>query len=112
MSSTETASPKPLCRTLVNCTLRKSSDSPAHRNEVIRVSAPAAFKLPNVRRLFIPDKGYMLYEADLSAAQTVRSSLGKPTTKELKRWLRDGTDMHVRHGIEVGRDTRDRQALP
>jgi len=51
--------------------------------------------------LFIPDKGYMLYEADLSGADG-QVVAWEADDKELKSWLRDGTDMHVRHGIEVG----------
>lgn len=63
------------------------------------------YTLPNIRKIFVPDKGYMIYDADLKGAdgQVVAWEANDP---ELKQWLADGTDMHVKHGIEVGEDDR------
>lgn len=60
--------------------------------------------LPNIRKLFIPDPGYVIFEADLSGAdaQVVAWEANDP---ELKQWLRDGTDMHKRHAVEIGGET-------
>ncbi len=57
--------------------------------------------LPNVRKLFVPDPGYMLFEADLSGADG-QVVAWEADDQELKGWLRDGVDMHVRHCAEVG----------
>lgn len=61
--------------------------------------------LPNVRKLFIPDKGYVIFDADLAGAdaQVVAWEANDP---ELKQWLREGVDMHVRHCAEVGGETQ------
>lgn len=62
------------------------------------------YKLPNIRKIFIPDKGKMLFEADLSGAdaQVVAWEANDP---ELKRWLYDGTDMHRSHAELVGQES-------
>lgn len=60
--------------------------------------------LPNVRKLFIPDKGYMLFDADLAGADG-QVVAWEADDKELKQWLSDGTDMHVRHAVEIGGET-------
>ena len=67
----------------------------------------AAFRLPNVRRLFVPDKGYMLFEADLSGADG-QVVAWEANDQELKQWLRDGTNMHMKHATEVGRESHSR----
>ena len=46
----------------------------------------------------------MLFEADLSGADG-QVVAWEADDKELKGWLRDGTDMHMRHALEVGRET-------
>lgn len=61
--------------------------------------------LPNVRKLFVPDKGYMLYEADLRGADA-QVVAWEADDKELKQWLKDGVDMHVRHCVEIGGETQ------
>jgi len=68
------------------------------------MSVNADFKLPNVRKLFKPDPGYVIFDADLSGAdgQVVAWESGDA---ELKQWLKDGTDMHVKHCAEVGGET-------
>lgn len=62
-------------------------------------------ELPNIRKLFVPDKGYIIFDADLSGAdaQVVAWEANDP---ELKRWLAEGVDMHVRHCAEVGGETQ------
>lgn len=57
--------------------------------------------LPNIRKLFIPDKGKTIFEADLSGADG-QVVAWEADDKELKQWLRDGVDMHVKHCAEVG----------
>lgn len=57
--------------------------------------------LPNVRKLFIPDKGYVIFDADLKGADG-QVVAWESDDKEMKRWLRDGTDMHVIHCAETG----------
>lgn len=64
----------------------------------------APFKLPNVRKLFIPDKGKIIMDADLKGADG-QVVAWEANDQELKQWLRDGTDMHVKHAVEVGGET-------
>jgi DNA polymerase I-like protein with 3'-5' exonuclease and polymerase domains len=61
--------------------------------------------LPNIRKLFVPDKGYMMFEADLSGADA-QVVAWEADDEELKRWLREGVDMHVRHCAEIGGETQ------
>lgn len=63
------------------------------------------FKLPNIRRLFVPDKGYMIFDADLKGADG-QVVAWEADDKELKEWLATGVDMHVKHCAEVGGDTQ------
>lgn len=67
--------------------------------------------LPNVRKLFVPDKGYVIFDADLAGAdaQVVAWEANDP---ELKRWLREGVDMHVEHCAEVGGEKQIRTLDP
>lgn len=59
------------------------------------------FLLPNIRKLFVPDPGYVLFDADLAGAEG-QVVAWEADDRELKQWLRDGTDMHKRHAAEVG----------
>jgi len=61
------------------------------------------FILPNIRKLFIPDPGYVVFDADLSGADG-QVVAWEADDQELKQWLRDGTDMHVKHCCEVGEE--------
>lgn len=63
------------------------------------------YKLPNVRKLFVPDKGYMIFDADLKGADG-QVVAWEADDRELKQWLRDGTDMHVQHALLVGEEQR------
>jgi DNA polymerase-1 len=62
------------------------------------------FKLPNVRKLFVPDRGYTIFDGDLSGADA-QVVAWEAEDKELKQWLYSGFDMHRQHGIDVGLDT-------
>lgn len=57
--------------------------------------------LPNIRKLFVPDPGYVIFDADLRGAdgQVVAWEAGDA---ELKMWLRTNVDMHERHAVEIG----------
>lgn len=63
------------------------------------------FRLPNIRKLFKPDPGYVIFDADLKGADG-QVVAWEADDKELKQWLSDGTDMHIKHGVEVGGETR------
>ncbi len=57
--------------------------------------------LPNIRKIFVPDKGHVIFDADLSGADG-QVVAWEADDKELKQWLRDGTDMHIKHAVEIG----------
>ena len=52
------------------------------------------FRLPNIRRLFVPDPGYTMFDSDLDRAdlQVVVWESGEP---ELKAALKAGVEMHL-----------------
>lgn len=59
--------------------------------------------LPNIRKIFVPDKGYVVFDADLRGADAYVVAW-EADDSELKQWLRDDVDMHVRHCVEVGNE--------
>ena len=56
--------------------------------------------LPNVRKIFIPDPGYLIGEVDLSGAeaQVVAWAAGD---EDLKKAFRAGINVHIKN--EIGR---------
>lgn len=58
-------------------------------------------QLPNIRKIFVPDSGYTIFDADLKGADA-QVVAWEADDAELKQWLLEGVDMHSRHCIEVG----------
>lgn len=58
------------------------------------------FKLPNVRKIFIPDKRHVIFDADLSGAdaQVVAWEAGD---EELKKAFRSGAKIHEKNAIDL-----------
>lgn len=57
-------------------------------------------KLPNVRKLFIPDPGYYICDTDLDRAD-LQVVVWEADDKDLKRQLRLGVDLHIMNGILI-----------
>jgi len=57
-------------------------------------------KLPNVRKLFLPDKGKILCDVDLSGADA-QVVAWEANDKDLKDAFRSGTDVHNKNGRDV-----------
>lgn len=62
--------------------------------------------LPNVRRLFIPDDGYVIFDTDLSKAD-LRIVVWESGENEMKAMLREGRDPYV----EVAREFHKRPSI-
>ena len=60
-------------------------------------------KLPNVRRLFVPDPGYLIADCDLAGAdaQVVAWDAGD---EDLKKAFRSGLSVHLKNARDVFRD--------
>lgn len=56
--------------------------------------------LPNVRRLFVPDPGYMLYEADLSGADA-QVVAAEADDLDLRRAFKEGLDVHAKNASDI-----------
>jgi len=56
--------------------------------------APDPRRLPNVRRLFIPDAGYVMGDVDLDRAD-LQVVVWEADDQEMKAMLREGVDMHT-----------------
>jgi len=59
-------------------------------------------QLPNIRKLFIPDPGYIIADVDLDRAD-LQVVVWEADDADLKRRLRDGVDMHITNGLEIKR---------
>lgn len=57
-------------------------------------------KLPNVRKLFIPDKGYTIFDADLSGADA-QVVAWEANDDDLKRAFRAGLKIHAKNAEDV-----------
>lgn len=59
--------------------------------------------LPNIRKIFIPDPGYDIYDCDLSGAdaQVVAWEAGD---EDLKQAFREGLDVHVKNATDMWGD--------
>ena len=55
--------------------------------------APDPRRLPNIRRLFIPDDGYIIGDADLDRAD-LQVVVWEAGDAEMKQMLREGVDLH------------------
>lgn len=59
--------------------------------------------LPNIRRIFIPDPGYTIFDTDLSKAD-LRIVVWEADEREMKAMLREGRDPYVEAAREFYRD--------
>lgn len=57
-------------------------------------------KLPEIRRLFIPDPGYIIAEADLDRAD-LQVVVWEAKDEDLKRRLRMGVDLHLTNAFDL-----------
>jgi DNA polymerase-1 len=57
------------------------------------VPAPDSRKLPNIRRLFLPDPGHLICDVDLDRAD-LQVVVWEADDQEMKAMLREGIDMH------------------
>jgi DNA polymerase I-like protein with 3'-5' exonuclease and polymerase domains len=62
-----------------------------------------SFVLPNIRKIFIPDKGYMMFDADLAGADG-QVVAWEADDKEMKADLAAGVDMHRKNALEIGEE--------
>lgn len=58
------------------------------------------FILPNVRKIFIPDKGYMIFDADLKGADA-QVVAWEANDEKLKKAFREGLDIHEQNAAEI-----------
>lgn len=56
--------------------------------------------LPNVKKLFIPDPGYLIADVDLDRAD-LQIVVWEADDTDLKRRLKLGVDLHITNGLEV-----------
>lgn len=61
---------------------------------------PGELRLPNIRKLFIPDPGYIICDADLDRAD-LQIVAWEADDKSLKEALRMGVDMHCFNAVEM-----------
>src|SRR6516165_752237 len=61
---------------------------------------PTAFRLPNIRKMFVPDPGKVIVDADLAGAdaQVVAWEAGDP---KLKAAFRAGQSVHLMNGEDL-----------
>lgn len=57
-------------------------------------------KLPNIRKLFEPDLGYIIADTDLDRAD-LQVVVWEADDTDLKRQLRLGVDLHIMNGIQI-----------
>lgn len=67
-------------------------------------------RLPNIRRLFIPDHGYTIFDTDLSKAD-LRIVVWEADETEMKAMLREGRDPYVETAREFYHDPSIRKTL-
>lgn len=62
---------------------------------------PGELKLPNIRKLFVPDPGYFICDADLDRAD-LQVVVWESDDAELKQALREGADIHSENAKVLG----------
>src|SRR6516225_7674462 len=83
-----------------------SRNSPLRKDEEIKGSVPpasnppTAFRLPNIRKMFVPDPGKVIVDADLAGAdaQVVAWRADDP---KLKAAFRAGKSVHLMNGEDL-----------
>lgn len=63
----------------------------------------AGLHLPNVRKIFVPDPGYTIFDTDLSKAD-LRIVVWESDEREMKAMLREGKDPYIETAKEFYRD--------
>lgn len=61
---------------------------------------PSEFRLPNVRRMFVPDPGYTIVDADLSGADA-QVVAWEADDEKLKTFFRTGASIHLANGEDL-----------
>jgi DNA polymerase I-like protein with 3'-5' exonuclease and polymerase domains len=62
---------------------------------------PGELMLPNIRKLFIPDLGFHIFDADLDRAD-LQVVVWEANDSELKQMLREGVDIHTENAKALG----------
>lgn len=60
----------------------------------------SGYPYPNIRRLFLPDPGYIWFDMDLDRAD-LQVVVWEAEDEELKKALRAGVDLHILNGLTV-----------
>lgn len=68
--------------------------------EKAKIKSPTYVKLPNIRKLFIPDPGYTYFDMDLDRAD-LQVVVWEADDAELKTVLRDGLDLHCVNAVTI-----------
>lgn len=73
------------------------------------------YKLPNIRKLFVPDKGYVLFDCDLSGADA-QVVAWDAEDEDLKAAFRNGTKIHIKNLEDMYKrpfeEERDKKPAP
>lgn len=72
-------------------------------DSVETMTGPAAFRLPNVRKIFVPDPGFTMFDTDLSKAD-LRIVVEESDATELRQMLAEGRDPYIEMAREYFRD--------
>lgn len=65
--------------------------------------APPEFKLPNIRKIFIPDPGYVVFDCDLAGADA-QVVAWEADDEDLKRAFRAKLDVHAHNATAMWGD--------
>jgi DNA polymerase-1 len=68
--------------------------------EKAKIKDPNYIKLPNIRKLFIPDEGYTFFDMDLDRAD-LQVVVWEAGDNDLKKALRLGLDMHCFSAVDI-----------
>lgn len=75
------------------------------------VDQRSTLRLPNIRKIFIPDPGYTIFDTDLSKAD-LRIVVWESGAEELKAMLREGRDPYIEMARECYRDPTINKTRP
>lgn len=67
----------------------------------VEAKEPEDLELPNIRKLFVPDPGYVFFDMDLDRAD-LQVVVWEAEDVEMKVMLREGVDMHVENAKLLG----------
>ena len=70
------------------------------KSEKAKIKSSTYVKLPNIRKLFIPDPGYTYFDMDLDRAD-LQVVVWEADDTELKTVLRDGLDLHCVNAVTI-----------